>query len=49
MSHVVILTIGNEILNGKTMDTNAHWICNAMNQAGFHVIKKISVSDHDKE
>ncbi|MFC2123252.1 competence/damage-inducible protein A [Bacteroidota bacterium] len=49
MCKTVILTIGNEILNGKTLDTNAHWISNALDNAGFRVYKKISVGDSGEE
>jgi len=49
MYNAVILTIGNEILSGKTLDTNAHWMSNALDNAGFKISKKISVGDSGED
>ena len=41
-----ILTIGDELLIGQTVDTNSAWIGAEMSKAGFDVFRKLSV--HDK-
>jgi nicotinamide-nucleotide amidase len=41
-----IITIGNELLIGQTVDTNSAWIGEQMSLAGFDVCRKITV--HDK-
>ncbi len=40
-----IITIGDEILIGQTIDTNSGWIGNYLEQNGIHVNQIISVSD----
>lgn len=44
-----ILTIGDEILNGQTVDTNASWIAQRLNEIGIDVSIKLSVSDQHEE
>ncbi|MDP4224555.1 MAG: competence/damage-inducible protein A [Bacteroidota bacterium] len=41
-----IITIGDELLIGQTVDTNSAWIGSQLSLAGFDIQKKISV--HDK-
>ncbi|MGM0625343.1 MAG: CinA family nicotinamide mononucleotide deamidase-related protein [Bacteroidota bacterium] len=41
----VIITIGDEILIGQTIDTNAAWIGEKLNQLGIQVEKNISIRD----
>lgn len=41
----VVLTIGNEILNGQVVDTNAAWIAQGLLEIGIPVIEKWSVAD----
>ncbi len=43
-----ILTIGDEILYGQTLDTNSHWISAELDQIGIRVIRKSTIPD-DKE
>lgn len=43
-----ILCIGDELLIGQTLNTNAQWISQKMNEIGVDVIHHISLSD-DKE
>jgi len=45
---VVLLAIGNELLNGKILDYNSHWICKRMNSLGLEV-KRIFVVPDEKE
>jgi len=40
-----ILTIGDEILNGQTVDTNSSWIGTQLTSIGIEVTVKISVGD----
>lgn len=40
-----ILTIGDELLNGQTIDTNAAWLGQQLNKIGVQVITKLSVGD----
>lgn len=43
-----ILTIGDEILYGQTLDTNSHWISGELDQIGIRVVRKSTVPD-DRE
>ena len=43
-----IIIIGNEILSGKTQDTNSNLICRELNKIGF-VCKEIAVIGDDKK
>ena len=40
-----LLTIGDEILNGQTIDTNSSWISRELNKIGVSVVARLSVSD----
>lgn len=44
-----ILTIGDEILYGQTLDTNSHWISGQLDQAGIKVRRKTSIGDQREE
>ena len=41
-----IITIGDELLIGQTIDTNSAWIGQVLSSLGFDIIRKTSV--HDK-
>lgn len=41
----ILITIGDEILSGKTVDTNSAWIASHLNDLGIQVVEIISVSD----
>ena len=45
MSKAVILTIGDELLIGQTIDTNSAWMGEKLNGLGIEIIEKIAVSD----
>ena len=45
---VSILSIGNELLSGKTMNTNANWLGNRLTKIGCRVDKQLVVSDKEK-
>lgn len=40
-----ILTIGDELLLGQKLDTNAHWLSDQLTQGGFLVVQKKNVDD----
>lgn len=40
-----IITIGDEILYGQTLDTNSHWMSGALDEAGISIIRKSSIGD----
>jgi len=44
-----IITIGDEILLGQTVDTNSAWIGEKMSEIGLPVKRIVSVSDHPDE
>lgn len=44
----VIITIGDEILIGQTIDTNAAWLGQMFNQRGITVEKTISIRDDEQ-
>lgn len=44
-----IITIGDEILIGQIVDTNSAWIAEKLNEAGFTVIRKLTVGDDREE
>ena len=45
MMQAAILTIGDELLNGQTVDTNSAWIGQELGAIGVKVTAKMSVSD----
>ena len=44
-----LLTIGDELLYGQIVDTNAQWMSVALSNAGIKVIRKTSVGDEEEE
>lgn len=40
-----IITIGDEILYGQTLDTNSHWMSGVLDQAGIQVVRKTTIAD----
>lgn len=43
--HCAILTIGDELLIGQTIDTNSAWLAQQLNPLGIHVRRRIAVGD----
>ena len=41
-----IITIGDEILIGQTIDTNSAWIGSALSLAGFDILRKVTIHDN---
>ncbi len=44
-----ILSIGDELLIGQTLNTNAYWISQKMNEIGIDVIHQVSLSDEKND
>jgi nicotinamide-nucleotide amidase len=44
-----LLTIGDELLYGQILDTNAQWMSVALSNAGIKVIRKTTVGDQEYE
>ncbi|HBC78315.1 MAG TPA: competence/damage-inducible protein A [Bacteroidales bacterium] len=42
----IIITIGDELLIGQTVDTNSAWIGSVLSLAGFDIFKKITIHDN---
>ncbi len=51
MQHVTaeILTIGDEILYGQILDTNAQWISAALDEAGIKTVQRTTVGDNEED
>jgi nicotinamide-nucleotide amidase len=45
----VLLTIGDELLVGDRVDTNARWLAEALTAASFRVVEILSVGDDEAE
>src|SRR5262245_43624576 len=41
-----LITIGDEILYGQTLDTNSHWISGELDALGIQVTRRLTISDH---
>ena len=48
MMNLDIISIGDELLIGQTLNTNAHWISKQMNAVGFVVREHVSISDTEE-
>jgi len=44
-----LLTIGDELLSGKTTNTNAAWISHNLSLAGCNVLRNVTVGDKEEE
>src|SRR5688500_17557338 len=44
-----LLTIGDELLYGQIVDTNAQWMSVALSNAGIKVVRKTTVGDQEDE
>ena len=45
----ILISIGDEILYGQTLDTNSHWSSGELDSLGIHVIQKITIGDSREE
>lgn len=48
-SKAIIISIGDEILYGQTLDTNAHWMSNELDSLGIKVAKRYTIGDQKLE
>jgi len=46
---VAILTIGDEILYGQTLDTNSQWMSSQLDSYGFSLVHRATVGDIEKD
>lgn len=46
---IEVITIGDEILIGQTVDTNSAWLGRTLNAAGFRIRRIVSISDQRDE
>jgi len=44
-----LITIGDEILYGQTLDTNAHWMSEALSAIGVRVIRRTTCGDEEQQ
>jgi nicotinamide-nucleotide amidase len=44
-AHAIIITIGDELLIGQTIDTNSAWLAQQLNSFGVDVAKRVAVGD----
>lgn len=44
-----LITIGDEILYGQTLDTNAHWMSGALDEIGVKVVRRTTCGDEEDE
>jgi nicotinamide-nucleotide amidase len=45
MKNAVLITIGDEILSGNTVDTNSNFIATQLKNIGFKVVQIFTISD----
>ena len=45
MTKAEIITVGDEILYGQTLDTNAHWISGRLDEVNIKVIRRTTIPD----
>lgn len=49
MTSATIITIGDELLIGQTIDTNSAWIGQRFNEIGIQIKRRIAISDDESE
>ena len=47
--NISILSIGDEILSGDTVNTNSAWISQKTTRLGFNVVNQVTCQDNKKE
>ncbi|MEL6389254.1 MAG: competence/damage-inducible protein A [Bacteroidota bacterium] len=43
--NATIITVGDELLNGQTVDTNAAWLGQELNGIGYDIVQRLTVRD----
>ena len=46
MKKAAILTIGDELMIGQTVDSNSAWIAAWLDRNGWQVVRKLGIGDH---
>ena len=49
VKHIEIVSVGNELLIGKTLNTNAQWLAKRITSLGFSVSRITAIGDNVKE
>ncbi len=44
-----IITIGDELLIGQTIDTNSAWIAKQLNEIGIQIKRRVAVGDNKQD
>ena len=44
-----LLTVGDELLSGKTTNTNATWISHNLTLEGCNIVRNVTVGDKEEE
>lgn len=44
-----LITIGDEILYGQTLDTNTHWMSQQLGEIGVRVVKRLTIGDNEPD
>jgi nicotinamide-nucleotide amidase len=44
-----ILTIGDELLYGQVLDTNAHWLSEQLDKAGIKIVRRTTIGDIESD
>ncbi len=45
----IILSVGDELLIGQTLDTNAHWLSQELDKLGVSIKKRITLPDQEQQ
>jgi len=48
MKSVAIIAIGDELVNGFTLDTNSHWLKQELQKINFNIKKSVNIPDSNK-
>ncbi|MEM4306157.1 MAG: molybdopterin-binding protein, partial [Candidatus Caldarchaeum sp.] len=46
---VEVINVGNELLDGRTVNTNLNWVCGRLSQLGYTVSRAVVVRDSLKD
>ncbi|MGA2915978.1 MAG: competence/damage-inducible protein A [Sedimentisphaerales bacterium] len=49
MSNAAIISVGNELLNGNTVDTNSNWLCSRLISESIPVVYSCAITDDIEE
>lgn len=46
IQNAILISIGDELLIGQTIDTNSAWIARELNKIGINILRKLTISDN---